>query len=145
MTTEKTEDIIYSYTTERNELEEENRILRETINQLKGELDRYRTPPLMVCEVSEIIEDHAIIKIPNGNQFYVALSSEASDLKSGDTVLVDQKNLNIIRKIGKESVFNVEKFVIIEKPTVKREKSWDEKSEDSNQEQNEDSRKKVEN
>lgn len=115
----KADDVIYSYTTAADELEEENRLLRETISQLKTELDKYRTPPLMVCEVMELFEDNAIIKISNGNQFYVKLSSDAKDLKIGDSVLVDQKNLNIIKRIGVESVFNVEKFVIIEKPTVK--------------------------
>lgn len=114
------DDVVYSYTTNRNELEEENKILRETINQLKNELDRFRTPPLMVCDISEVIDDkHAIIKIPNGNKFYVFFSNESKDIKSGDTVLVDQKNLNVIRKVGKDSKFNVEKFVIVEKPTIK--------------------------
>lgn len=115
----KSNDVMYSYTTDRVDSEEENKILRETINQLKNELDRYRTPPLMVCEVSEVMEKNAIIKIPNGNQFYVFLSDESKDVRAGDSVLVDQKNLNIIRKIGKDSVFNVEKFVIMEKPTIK--------------------------
>ncbi|MBR9675809.1 AAA family ATPase [Candidatus Woesearchaeota archaeon] len=112
--------VLYSYNTEQDsELEEENRVLRETINQLKNELDRYRTPPLMVCDVQETLPDnHAIIKIPNGNQFYVTLSNQAKKIKAGDTVLVDQKNLNVIRKIGQEKSFNVEKFVIIEKPNL---------------------------
>jgi len=120
LSSDKIEDVMYSYTADRNDIEEENRILRETINQLKNELDRYRTPPLMVCEVSEVIDGkNAIIKIPNGNQFYVFLSDDSKDVHAGDSVLVDQKNLNVIRKIGKDSTFNVEKFVIIEKPTIK--------------------------
>ena len=112
------ENVMYSYTSETNELEEENRMLRETISQLKSELDRLRVPPLMVCDVQELHGENAIIKVPNGNQFFVNISTEIKKLESGDTVLVDQKNLNIIRKIGKESTFNVEKFVIIEKPKI---------------------------
>ena len=113
------DNIMYSYTSESNELEEENRMLRETISQLKGELDRLKVPPLMVCEVLEVIGENAIIKVPNGNQFFVNYSTEIKKLEAGDSVLVDQKNLNILKKIGKETSFNVEKFVIIEKPTIK--------------------------
>lgn len=102
-----------------NELEEENRILKETILHLRNEIERLRTPPLMVCELKEIIDNkNAIIKIPNGNQFYVCISDSCKDLKPGDTVLVDQKNLNVIKKLDKNKTFNVEQFVIIEKPNV---------------------------
>lgn len=113
------DNIMYSYNSESSELEEENRMLRETISQLKTELDRLKVPPLMVCEVLEVIGENAIIKVPNGNQFFVNYSTEIKKLEAGDSVLVDQKNLNILRKIGKETSFNVEKFVIIEKPTIK--------------------------
>lgn len=117
--TKDAENIMYSYTSESSELEEENKMLRETISQLKTELDRLKVPPLMVCEVLEVIGENAIIKVPNGNQFFVNYSTEIKKLEAGDSVLVDQKNLNILRKIGKETSFNVEKFVIIEKPTIK--------------------------
>ena len=113
------DNVMYSYTSENNQLEEENRMLRETISQLKSELDRLKIPPLMVCEVLELIGENAIIKVANGNQFFVNISTDIKVLESGDTVLVDQKNLNILRKIGRESSFNVEKFVIIEKPKLK--------------------------
>lgn len=116
------DNVMYSYSSETNELEEENRMLRETISQLKGELDRLKVPPLMVCEVIETIKENSIIKVPNGNQFFVNISSDVKKLAAGDSVLVDQKNLNIIKKMGKERTFNVEKFVIIEKPNLK----WEE-------------------
>ncbi|MEM4755600.1 MAG: AAA family ATPase [Candidatus Woesearchaeota archaeon] len=114
--------MMYSYNTSLTNLEEENRMLRDTVNVLKAEIDRYREPSLMVCEVSEIVDDyHAIIVVPNGNQFYVTISSEAREqkIRAGDTVLCEQKNLSIIRRINDQKRFNVDKFVIIEKPTVK--------------------------
>lgn len=101
-----------------SELEEENKLLRETVNHLKNEIDRFRTPPLMVCEVREVLEQNAIIKVPNGNQFFVCVSDSCADVVSGDTVLVDQKNLNIIKKFTKSKTFNVEQFVILEKPEI---------------------------
>ncbi|MBN2368234.1 AAA family ATPase [Candidatus Woesearchaeota archaeon] len=107
---------MFSYSSNITELEEENRILKDTVNHLKNEIDRLRTPPLMMCEVREVLDKNAIIKVPNGNQFFVCISDTVYDLKAGDSVLVDQKNLNIIKKFSRAKGFNVEQFVILEKP-----------------------------
>ncbi len=109
-------NIMFTYSSNISELEEENRILKETINHLKNEIDRLRTPPLMLCEVREVVNNNAIIKVPNGNQFFVCISETCDPLKAGDSVLVDQKNLNIIRKFTKTKGFNVQQFIIMEKP-----------------------------
>lgn len=110
---------IYGYTTSVNQLEEENKLLKETINQLRNEIDRFKEPALMLCEVNELLPNsHALIKVPNGNQFFVNVSSDCEKLKAGDLVLAEQRNLTIIRKVQTTKRFNVEKFVIIEKPTV---------------------------
>lgn len=116
------DSIMYSYSTSSNPYEEENRILKETVNRLKEEIERYKASPLMVCEVREIFGNTSIIKIPNGNQFLVNISNGCEKLKSGDMVLVEQKNLTVIRKIPITRRFNVEKFVIVEKPTI----TWEE-------------------
>ena len=116
------DSVMYSYSTASNLYEEENRILRETVTKLKEEIERFRASPLMVCEVKDLINENAIIKIPNGNQFLVNISSECGKLKAGDLVLVEQKNLTIIRKVPITRRFNVEKFVIVEKPTT----TWEE-------------------
>ncbi len=114
------ESIMYGYSTSSNPYEEENRILKETINRLKEEIERFKASPLMVCEVREIFGKEAIIRIPNGNQFLVNTSSDCEKLKSSDLVLVEQKNLTVIKKVPITRRFNVEKFVIVEKPTA----SW---------------------
>ena len=116
------DSIMYSYSTSSNPHEEENRILKETINRLKEEVERFKSTPLMVCEVREIFGNNLIIRIPNGNQFLVNISNECEKLRSGDLVLVEQKNLTVIRKVPITRRFNVEKFVIVEKPTI----SWEE-------------------
>jgi proteasome regulatory subunit len=112
------DSVIYKYTSSSNQLEEENKILKETLNKLRGEIEKLKSPPLMVCEVREIIGKTAIISIPNGNKFCVNISDSCEKLKSGDMVLSEQKNLTIIKKIPVTKKFNVEKFVIVEKPTV---------------------------
>jgi proteasome regulatory subunit len=114
----------YSTTSDTSELEEENRLLKDTIEQLRSEVERFRSPALLVAEVAEINhkkkQRFAVIKVPNGNQFFVNVSEEAGDLQPGDTVLVEQKNLTIIEKMASTKKFAVEQFVILEKPTV----SW---------------------
>ncbi|MCH8067165.1 MAG: proteasome-activating nucleotidase [Nanoarchaeota archaeon] len=115
------DSVIYSYSASSNQANDENRILKETVNNLKEELDRFKAPPLMVSEVRNIIGKDAIIRLPNGNQFYVDISEGCGKIKPGDVVLADQKNLTIIKKIPTTKQFDIESFVIMEKPEV----SWE--------------------
>jgi len=46
--------ILYNYTTNVSYLEEENRILKEAVANLKNELGRYKVPPLLVAEVRDV-------------------------------------------------------------------------------------------
>ncbi|MBS3122749.1 proteasome-activating nucleotidase [Candidatus Woesearchaeota archaeon] len=117
-TSDALDHVMYNYTASSHRLESENKLLRETVTQLQKELKRLREPALMVCEVCDIIEDKAIIRTPNGNQFLVNIASDLKGLAPGDSVLTEQKNLNIIQKISSTTKFNVERFVIIEKPTT---------------------------
>ena len=116
--------IMYSYTAENDQLEVENRLLRETVGQLQNELMRFQQPALMICDVVDVYDEnkHAVIKVPNGNQFYVNVSSSCEKLLAGDGVLCEQKNLTVIKKLLISKNFDVEKFVIIDKPDV----SWKE-------------------
>ena len=118
---EETEKKTYSYTAVVNHLELENRMLKDTVQQLKTQLDGFKSNPLMVCEVRDVLGREVIIKVPNGNEFLVNLYENLSEVKVGDSVLVEQRNLNIVRKhISSTNQFDVEKFVIFEKPTT----SW---------------------
>ena len=111
--------VIYSYTTSSNQIEEENKLLRESLEHLKKELEKFKENPLMVAEIKQIISDkEAIIKVPNGNEFKVNISSDCEKLIAGDSVLVEQKNLTIIKKVESRKTFAVESFVIMEKPTI---------------------------
>ena len=111
---------VYSFNRSTQDVEQENRLLRETIAQLKHELDRFRAPALLVAEIVELLDEHhALILMPNGNKFYVDVACEPEDLRVGDAVLVEQKNLTVVEKIKSTKRFNVDQFVIMEKPTVK--------------------------
>ncbi len=113
--------ILVGYTADVSQMEAENRILKETAAQLKDELAKFQKNPLLGAEVKDLVSDCVLIKLPNGNEFLVNTSSACEKLKPGDSVLVEQKNLTIIKKMPTSKAFNVEKFVIIEKPTL----SWE--------------------
>jgi proteasome regulatory subunit len=115
---DKIKEIRYGYSTELNYLEEENRVLKETIATLEQELSKFGKAPLISCEVKELVEEHALVRLPNGNEFLVAIATECDKLGAGDSVLAEQKNLTIVKKINKNKRFDVEKFVIIEKPNT---------------------------
>ncbi len=98
-------------------LEEESSMLRELFNNTNTELNNLKKPALLVAEITNIIDQNkAIIKLPNGNKFYCYIAKEVKNLLSGDSVLVDQKSLNIVEKIALVSNSEVEKYVIVEKP-----------------------------
>ncbi|MBN2112202.1 AAA family ATPase [Candidatus Woesearchaeota archaeon] len=118
---EKIDDVVFSYDTDINALEEENKFLRETVENLRREVDHFKKPPLLVCEIKELRGEKAIVRLQNGNEFFVDVSESCKGLKPGDSVLAEQKNLTVVEKIPVSKKFNVEKFVIIEKPKV----NWD--------------------
>lgn len=97
-------------------LQEEAGMLRELFNNANNELNHMKKPALLVAEVGTVKEDKAVIKLTNGNKFYCYISKDVKGLRAGETVLVDQKSLNIIEKVELQDSSEVEKFVIIGKP-----------------------------
>ena len=112
------EKVMYGYSVEASQLEEENKVLKQTVDHMKTELKKFQNPPLMVAEVKEQINENFLIKLNNGNEFFVSCAVNIGKLNPGDWVLVEQKNLTIVKKINTSTSFNVEKFVIVEKPTI---------------------------
>lgn len=97
-------------------LEEETLMLKEMFNNASNELTNLKKPALLVGEVGNAFKDKAIVKLPNGSKFYCHVHKDARNLKMGDSVLVDQKTLNVIEKVENGSEFEVERFVIMDKP-----------------------------
>jgi proteasome regulatory subunit len=114
--------IITGYSTDIQTLEDENKLLKETVNNLKKEMEKFQQTPLLVAEVKDLLENNVLLRLNNGNEFYVGMASGIKDLAPGDSVLVEQKNLTVLRKIPFSKTFNVEKFVIVEKPSI----TWNE-------------------
>ena len=99
-----------------NRLEEESAMLRELFTNTSNELNNLRKPALLVADVLSCKADKAVIKLPNGNKFYSYIHKDLADLRAGDCVLVDQKSLNIVEKIDLGLNLEVDKFVIVDKP-----------------------------
>lgn len=135
MTRETDKDIVYSETIDLDEkskgsLEEENRAIRSSLTKLEeessvlrelftstsNELNSLKKPALLVADVVACRGDKAVIKLPNGNKFYSYVHTEIKEVRPGDTVLIDQKSLNIVEKIELGLNFEVDKFVILDKP-----------------------------
>jgi len=97
---------------------DESKLLRHTISQLREEVQKFRSPSLMLADVFDVLEDTAVIRLPNGNKFLVNISKNVSDIRPGDAVAVEQRNLTIVKKIHVSKNFDVERFVILERPDL---------------------------
>jgi proteasome regulatory subunit len=104
----------------RTELVEENARLRRTIQRLENNIKEFLQPPFLVAEVIDRpTKNAAIIRLPNGNEFFTTMvPSLYNAIYPGDKVLTQQNNMTIVAKIGRSRSFNVERFVVVEKPTV---------------------------
>src|SRR3989344_760412 len=106
-----------------NRLEEEGAMLRELFNNASSELNNLKKPSLLVAEAVNVFGNKsAVVRLPNGNKFYSYVSKDIKDLKPGDSILIDQKTLNVVDKIDINSNSDVEKFIILDKPK----ESWSE-------------------
>ncbi len=109
----------FSYSLDNNTLEEENKILRETVTHLRSEVEKFRTPALLIGELAHFHGSNAVVKLPNGNSFLVEVSNAVKDVFPGDSVLMEQKNLTVVDKVQVSKKFNVEQFLIMEKPDIR--------------------------
>ena len=124
MASDKTSDkdsVSFGYQADLSGLEEENRFLRESVENLERELEKFTRTPLISCEVRDLVNDKVLIRLPNGNEFLVDVTAGCEKLVVGDMVLAEQKNLTVVKKMLQIRRFDADKFVIIEKPTI----SWE--------------------
>src|SRR3990172_5351094 len=91
--------VMTHYTMDISTLEEENRILKETLANMKNELSKFHHTPLLVAYVKVVVGENVHLRLNNGNEFFVSVASEVGNLVPGDSVLVEQKNLTIVKKI----------------------------------------------
>lgn len=108
-------------------IERENEILKMNIAQLQAELAqlklemaKIRKPPLIVCDVSKVLGDKAIVKLANGNQLLVELHDKIKgSVNAGDTVLAEQRTFNVVERLDAAKTCNPEMFLLSKKPSIK--------------------------
>ncbi len=103
------------------QLEQEIEILKNSLANLRRELNKLQELPLIVSEVKAIYEDKAVIKLYNGNVFYVSIKPKLKGkLREGDLVLVNDKYLSIVDKLPEkiDAEHNVKAFFVEDKPNV---------------------------
>lgn len=102
-------------------IDQENAILKNTVGELKNELSKYQRMPFLVSTIVDIMSPDEVVIRLNGGDFYVLVAKELSgQLKIHDRVLIEQKSLVVVKKIGVSKHFDVSNYVIIEKPKM----SW---------------------
>ncbi|NIA04338.1 MAG: hypothetical protein GWP09_03230, partial [Nitrospiraceae bacterium] len=94
-------------------LKEDNRRLKATVALLEEEIRRTRQNPLMQADVLDVDDKNiqALVKIANGTIFQVNISKDCPKIAINDSVLVEQKNLTVIKKSTKSDSMNPERFV----------------------------------
>ncbi len=101
-------------------LEEENELLRDSLKELQQELEKFKKPPHVVSTVVDVLSDEKVVVRLNSGDFCVRVSKELEGkLEPEDRVLLEQRSLTVLKKIGKSKYFDVSKFVIIENPKVR--------------------------
>jgi proteasome regulatory subunit len=99
-----------------HKLEEEASLLRALFNKTHNELENLKKPALLVADIVALHEGRAVVKLPNGNKFYSHITATVNEINPGDSVLVEQKSLNVIGKIDLAAGIDVEKYVLVEAP-----------------------------
>ncbi len=95
--------------------------LRLALARAEAELERFKQPPLVVCEVKKILDNKAIVKLANNSTFLVNIASELhGEIKERDHVLAEQRSLSITKKLENNvKSYSPESFLVSKKPEIK--------------------------
>ena len=100
-------------------VDEENKILKATVDDLQNELQKYQRMPYLVTQIVDVHKKDEVVIQLNSGKFYVSVAKELEGtLQPDDEVLVEQKTLTVVQKIGKSKHFDVSRYIIVEKPTI---------------------------
>lgn len=102
-------------------LDIDNDMLKATVSYLRKEIDKFKSRPLIVCEVKKVYKDkkRVVIRLPNGNLFFVNILDDLMDkIRLNDLVMVEQRSLTVVDRLDKSNADDVEQFINIEKPNI---------------------------
>ncbi len=105
-------------------LENENLRLDREVKSLKSEISRFRTPPLVLATISEILEDNqVVVKSSTGPSFLLKYADKDSDrVEIGSRVALNQQTFSIVDIITSEKDPLVSGMEIDEAPDISYDK-----------------------
>ncbi|MDR0913261.1 MAG: proteasome-activating nucleotidase [Methanobrevibacter sp.] len=96
--------------------------MEKELKSLKNDLQRYRTPPLVLATITEILKDNRLaVKSSTGPQFLIDYSPSAFDkniVVPGSRVALHQQTFSIVDILPSEKDENVTGMEVDEKPNV---------------------------
>ncbi|MDP7492394.1 MAG: AAA family ATPase [Candidatus Undinarchaeales archaeon] len=99
------------------------RLLENRVHELEAAIQRFLAPPNLVATISERHPNGMVVaRLSNGQEVFTTVRQGLEEkVLPGDRVRVDQKNFTIIDVLGGTRDFDVERFVVMEKPEI----SWE--------------------
>jgi proteasome regulatory subunit len=102
-------------------IENEKIRLDREVKSLRGEVERFRSPPLVIATITEVLDDHRIaVKSSTGPHFVINYSRfiDESLLVSGARVALNQQTFSIVDVLPSEKDPVVTGMEVEEKPNV---------------------------
>ena len=101
-------------------LENENLRLDREVKSLKSEINRFRTPPLVLATITEILEENkVVVKSTTGPSFLLKYSDkDSAAVEIGARVALNQQTFSIVEVITSEKDPLVSGMEIEEKPDI---------------------------
>jgi proteasome regulatory subunit len=106
-------------------IENEKIRLDREVKSLRGEVERFRSPPLVIATITEVLDDHRIaVKSSTGPHFVINYSRFLDDklLEPGARVALNQQTFSIVDVLPSEKDPVVTGMEVDEKPDVSYEK-----------------------
>lgn len=102
-------------------IENEKTRLDREVKSLRGEIERFRTPPLVIATVTEVLDDHRVaVKSTTGPHFVINYSRfiDRKQLEPGARVALNQQTFSIVDVLPSEKDPVVTGMEVEEKPDV---------------------------
>lgn len=99
---------------------EKIRLERET-KSLRGEVERFRTPPLIIATITDVVDDTRLtVKSSTGPSFLINYSKfiDKKELVPGARVALNQQTFGVVEVLSSEKDPNVSGMEVEEKPNV---------------------------
>ncbi|MDI6724147.1 MAG: proteasome-activating nucleotidase [Methanobacterium sp.] len=102
-------------------VENEKMRLDREVKSLRGEIERFRSPPLVVATVTEVLEDgKLVVKSSTGPHFVIGFSRlfDTESLEPGSRVALNQQTFSIVNVLPSEKDPIITGMEVEEKPEV---------------------------